>query len=87
MGVDDLRGRVDFLFAFNVVHEMPSMATFFAEAAAVLKPGAKLFLSDPNGHQRAAEFAKSLRLAQATGFRLDSEPQIRRNRSALLARG
>jgi hypothetical protein len=46
---------------------MPSMAVFFAEAAAVLKASGKLLVSDPKTHQSAAEFAESLRLAGEAG--------------------
>src|SRR5579884_3734090 len=38
--VEDLAGSVDFTFAFATVHEMPSPGPFFAQAAAVSKPGA-----------------------------------------------
>ena len=34
MALDDVRGGIDFGFAFAVVHEMPAPAPFFAEVAA-----------------------------------------------------
>jgi SAM-dependent methyltransferase len=40
MGLDDVEGAVDFVFAFAVVHEMPGPGPFFSEAAGALKPGA-----------------------------------------------
>ena len=39
LGVSDLAGQADFVLAFAVVHELPDAGTFFAEAAASLKPG------------------------------------------------
>jgi SAM-dependent methyltransferase len=41
------RQEFDLVVAFAVVHEMPSAATFFAEAARAMKPGAKLLLLSP----------------------------------------
>ncbi len=49
MGVSDLRGTVDFILAFAVVHEMPSPGPFFAQASAAAKAGARLLLVEPAG--------------------------------------
>jgi predicted O-methyltransferase YrrM len=40
MQVGSLAGRVDFILAFAVVHEMPDAAAFFAEASVTMKPNA-----------------------------------------------
>jgi tRNA A58 N-methylase Trm61 len=42
LGLQDLRGKVDFALAMAVVHEMPSANRFFAEVAQAMKPGATL---------------------------------------------
>ncbi len=47
MELDDLKGAVDFVLAFAVVHEMPSAGAFFNEAAIALKPGGLLFFAEP----------------------------------------
>src|SRR5262249_53541433 len=52
MGLADLWAKADFLLAFAVVHELPSAAVFFEEAAACLKPGGRLLLVEPAGHVR-----------------------------------
>lgn len=83
MALDDLRGKAGFVLAFAVVHEMPSPGVFFAEAAAVLKPGGQLLLAEPAGHVKPSTFQIELDVAQAAGFAELSRPFIRRSFAAL----
>jgi ubiquinone/menaquinone biosynthesis C-methylase UbiE len=82
--IADLRGSVDFTLAFAVVHEFPDATRFFAETAAVSKPGANLLLAEPNGHVKTADFEAELRAADNAGFQLVDRPSIRRSQAALL---
>jgi ubiquinone/menaquinone biosynthesis C-methylase UbiE len=86
MGLTDLSGKVDFVLAFAVVHEMPDAKSFFTEASRVLKPGANLLLVEPAGHVKAADFEGELTVADQAGLQLISRPIIRRNLAALLKR-
>jgi len=86
LGVADLAGRADFFLAFAMVHEVPSPAAFFREAAGVLKPGAVLLLAEPKGHVKEADFADELKAAADAGFRIAGRPSIRRSCTALLER-
>jgi cyclopropane fatty-acyl-phospholipid synthase-like methyltransferase len=86
MGISDLRGAVDFILAFAVVHEMPSSGPFFTEAAATAKTGARLLLVEPAGHVKDSEFEAELRDAAQAGFQLLERPRIRRSQAALLQR-
>jgi len=86
MPVDDLKGRVDFILAFAMVHELPEPGKFFKEALKTLAPEGKLLISEPSWHVREEDFRRSLKLAEEAGFRVESEPNIRHNRSAVLAR-
>ena len=85
MELDSLRGVVDFVLAFAVVHELGDPARFFKDAAAALKPGGQLLLAEPRGHVSAKAFGETLTLATQAGFEVASEPHIRRSRSAALA--
>ena len=87
LGVRDLKGTLDFVLAFAMVHEVPDPARFFKEVAAALRPGGRLLFSEPSGHVGEADFARSLELALAAGLRVEGRPAIRRTRSALLAKG
>jgi ubiquinone/menaquinone biosynthesis C-methylase UbiE len=84
MGLDDLKGQVDFVLAIAVVHEVPDAGRFFAEAYTVLKSGCRLLLAEPRFQVSEHEFAATLQVAVQNGFRVDSWPAIRGTRSAVL---
>ncbi len=84
LGVGDLAGQADFVLAFAVVHELPNARTFFAEAAASLRPGGALLLAEPTGHVSADAFEDELRAAAAAGLTVQERPSIRSSRAALL---
>jgi len=82
-----LQGRVDFVLAFAVVHELPDIHRFFREASIAQKPGGKLLFSEPAGHVGEDDFAKSLLAAAEAGLRPVAAPAIASSRSALLVKG
>ena len=86
MGLDDLAGQVDFILAFAVVHELPSVEGFFTEASAALKPGGRLLLAEPGSHVPEQDFAATLRIAGQSGLEVTAHPVIRWSRSAVLDR-
>jgi ubiquinone/menaquinone biosynthesis C-methylase UbiE len=84
MQLDGLDNRVDFILAFAVVHEMPDAAVFFAEAAATMKPGARMLVAEPSGQVSGAQFDTELEMAQRAGLEVETRPPIRRTRTVLL---
>jgi len=86
MGIADLRGSVDFILAFAVVHEFPDTSRFFCEVAEVSKSGAKMLVAEPKGHVETAEFEAELGAADEAGFKVVGRPAIRRSHAALLRR-
>jgi SAM-dependent methyltransferase len=80
----DLDAVVDFVFAFAVVHELPSTASFFSEATRAMKSGADLLLAEPAGHVSEAEFAEQIKAAADNGLRVVDQPLIHRCIAALL---
>lgn len=82
MGVADVAGKIDFVLAFAMVHEMPSAATFFREAAHAMKPGAKLLLAEPAGHVTPELFEAEIAAATEAGLRVSGHPAIRRSQAA-----
>jgi cyclopropane fatty-acyl-phospholipid synthase-like methyltransferase len=86
LGLQDLRGKVDFALAMAVVHEMPSSRRFFAEVAEAMKPGATLLLAEPAGHVKNDVFEAQLQDAVAAGLEVTDRPTIRRSQAALLKR-
>jgi len=79
-------GTVDFVLAFAMVHEMPSAALFFQEAAQAMKPGACLLLAEPAGHVKPALFEAELASAAQAGLHVSDRPVIRHSLAAVLAR-
>jgi ubiquinone/menaquinone biosynthesis C-methylase UbiE len=84
MGVKDLNQKVDFVFAFAVVHELPSASSFFAEAAAAMKQGGLLLVAEPAGHVNQGLFNSQLKFAANAGLEIAASPAIRGSRTALL---
>jgi len=83
MQIADLDEMVDFVLAFAVVHELPSPAAFFFEAARAMKSGANLLLAEPDGHVGAAEFAEQSETAAGNGLELLYRPSINHCATAL----
>jgi ubiquinone/menaquinone biosynthesis C-methylase UbiE len=86
MALDSCDNAVDFVLAFAVVHEFPSAATFFAEAARAMKPGASVLLAEPAGHVSKDEFENELALASRAGLAISDRPSISRCLAAVLKR-
>jgi ubiquinone/menaquinone biosynthesis C-methylase UbiE len=84
MNLGDLAGKVDFTLAFAVVHEMPSAAAFFREAAAASKPAARLLFVEPSGHVSAAAFDAEIQAARVAGFGTVGTPVVRKSHATLL---
>jgi ubiquinone/menaquinone biosynthesis C-methylase UbiE len=82
--LQDFEGKVDFALAFAVVHEVPDQARLFEEIHHSMKSGAMLLLSEPRGHVRQEAFDKTLAIAQAKGFKVESHVQIKQSRSVVL---
>lgn len=84
MGIADLKGSVDFILAFAVVHEIGDARRFFAEVTSVCKPGALLLFAEPKGHVKESEFEAEFHAAAEVGFEVVDRPSIRRSHCALL---
>ena len=74
MALDGNKEKFDLVVAFAVVHEMPSAATFFAEAGRAMKPGAKLLLAEPAGYIGQKEFDSELAFAAQNGLSVAERP-------------
>ena len=86
LGITDLPGRVGFILAFWVVHELPDTAVYFREAVSMLKPGGTMLFSEPAGRVKQDQFDKVIRQAEEAGLSMVGTPDIPRSRSALLVK-
>jgi len=84
LGIGDLNDRVDFVLAFAMVHELPSPAVFFSEAAAAMKSGALMLLAEPGGHVTPAKFQAELDAAHKAGLEVTARPEISKSLAAVL---
>jgi ubiquinone/menaquinone biosynthesis C-methylase UbiE len=85
---DDIRiaSPLDFALAFWVIHEVRDVPRFFAQVAAVLKPGGKLLYTEPDMHVTPERFAEIVAYARNAGFGVIEEPRVRWSRAVALAR-
>jgi ubiquinone/menaquinone biosynthesis C-methylase UbiE len=81
--VQDLRGKVDLVLAFAVVHEMPSAEVFFLQTAAALKPGGKMLFVEPAGHVNQKKFTEETEAARSAGLEEVSHPLVKRSHAVL----
>jgi ubiquinone/menaquinone biosynthesis C-methylase UbiE len=86
MHLDDMKGKVDFVLAFAMVHEVTEKAAFFKELLAALASKGKLLISEPAWHVKDADFKRTLETAQSVGLKVESALTIRTNHSAVLCR-
>lgn len=86
LGIDDLKGTVDFVLAVAMVHEVPSAENFFHQAAAALAPGGRMLLAEPIGHVTEAKFGEELACARRAGLVVGNAPRIKRFQAALLGK-
>jgi ubiquinone/menaquinone biosynthesis C-methylase UbiE len=82
--INEYEGKVDFTLALAVAHEVPDQYRLFKEIYRSMKPGALLLFSEPKGHVTQEAFDKTLAIAQATDFKVESHVEINRSQSVLL---
>ncbi len=80
----ELNGTFDVAFAIFVVHEVPDPAKLFTEIAVLLRPGGKLFYTEPPFVVSGREFRDNLALAVGTGLQPIERSFFFLNRSAVL---
>jgi len=73
--------KVDFIFAFYVIHEVPDKENLFRELKSLLNPGGKLLIIEPNFHVTKKEFNDMLDKLVRAGFVIIDRP------NRLLSRG
>jgi SAM-dependent methyltransferase len=86
VGLEDLAGAASLVVAFNVVHETTYPRRFFAGCADALRPGGRLFVTEPKGHVTEASFAESVAMAEAAGLVHEPAPAVRKSHSAIFRR-
>jgi cyclopropane fatty-acyl-phospholipid synthase-like methyltransferase len=84
LNIDEFSGRVDFVLAFAVVHEIPNQESLFRQIFQGMKGGAQILIAEPTGHVTSERFEKMLEITTRQGFEKVSTPTIRGSISAVL---
>lgn len=84
LGIEDLNGKIDFVLAFALVHELPEAERFFQQIHAALRPGGTCLVAEPKGHVSEKRFEATVEAAQRSGLEPGERPEIRRSRTVLL---
>ncbi|MBC8490178.1 MAG: class I SAM-dependent methyltransferase [Bacteroidetes bacterium] len=80
----DYSNKIDFAYAFAVIHEVPNVDSFFSDAYKALKSNTKFFIAEPKGHVTKEDFDKTISIAEKNGFEVVNKSKIGRNLSVLL---
>lgn len=80
-----ITGKVDFIFAFYVVHEVPDKENLFKELHSLLNPDGRFLLAEPKLISKN-DFNKTLLTAINSGFEVLEQPKIFFSHSVILKR-
>ncbi len=67
---------VQFALALYMVHEVPEVAGFMSQVAAMLAPGGRFLIVEPYFHVSRTKFAATVALAEAVGLREVARPRL-----------
>jgi ubiquinone/menaquinone biosynthesis C-methylase UbiE len=87
MDLSDLDGKVDFVFACYMIHELPDAARFLDQMRRALRAGRQMLVAEPAGHVKETDFAALIETAKRAGFEVREGPDIRSSRTAILSAG
>jgi len=76
--------KVDLIFAFYMIHEVPDKDNLYKELRAILKPAGMLFICEPKFHVTGKSFKAMIRGLEETGFIINQRPEFFFSRSLLL---
>ena len=77
----------DFAVAFFMLHEVPDIRSFITELYQLLKPGGRLFITEPKIHVSRRDFENVVELAQMAGFEISERAGVRLGRTVVLVKG
>ena len=78
-----VKGPVDFVLAFWVIHEVADPKNLLIEVRSFLQPQGHLLIAEPKGHVSASRFAETVELARNVGFKTSKGPVVRLSRSVV----
>ena len=79
-----LEEKVDFVFAFYVIHEIPDQENFFREIYTFIKPGGQMLIVEPPLHVSKKGFKSMTDIIESIGFKIIDRPKFFGNKSVLI---
>jgi ubiquinone/menaquinone biosynthesis C-methylase UbiE len=86
LDLEDMSGRVDFVLACALMHEVPDKERLLNEIFRVMKKGGRILISEPSGHVGSKDFEHTVQSASNAGFAEIGRPAMRRSRTVLMIR-
>jgi len=84
LGIEDMAGKIDFVLAFAVIHEVPDSERLLSEIHQAMKQDSHFLVAEPPGHVSDNAFKESIAQARRCGFEAIEYPEISRSHAALL---
>jgi ubiquinone/menaquinone biosynthesis C-methylase UbiE len=82
----NIKGKVNFILAFWMMHEVPDKRRLLNELFVALNDNGLFLLVEPVFHVGSADFGETINLAMRAGFTLCERPGIVFSRAALFSR-
>jgi ubiquinone/menaquinone biosynthesis C-methylase UbiE len=85
---DDMIGisqKVDFVFAFWMIHEVPDQMRLFRELKSILNPEGRIWIIEPKIHVSEKSFKKMIPGLESAGLEIIGMPKVTISRSVLLS--
>ena len=80
-----LEGKMDFILAFWMVHEVTDQNRLIEELKSLLKPDGKLYIIEPKFHVGRSSFQKMRDGLVRTGFKIVGSPKVFFSRTIMLS--
>jgi ubiquinone/menaquinone biosynthesis C-methylase UbiE len=80
----NLTGKVDFVLAFYMIHEVPNQVKLFKELKSILTPNGQIFIIEPKFHVSSKSFNSMTEKAKKVGLEISDSPKVFFSRSIVL---
>lgn len=80
----NLKHKVDFVFAFYVIHEIPDHDKLFKELTSILNPNGQLFIVEPKFHVSKESFDHMAGIIKNHGLLVADRPKVFLSRTLIL---
>ena len=86
LGLDDVKGQIDFAIASAVVHEVPDVNNFFSEVYSAVRTGSQFLVIEPKGRVSEEDFEQTIAAARQNHFKAVGRPRVGSGRAVLLVK-